>query len=148
MALWHIDYEFNLSFLVSLFKLFSLFMSYFLSSFDLTILNLFFVIATYDKLAMYGLRIHGCINDASHYVLYANIAVDKTQETIFQPFRATVQKFGTLLQVRSDFAAKHVLICEYMEEARVDTTNPFLVASSVHNHASILFLNAFHVPTF
>ena len=65
MALWHIDCEFNLSFLVSLFELFSFFMSYFLLSFDFTILNFFLVIAAYDQVAMYGLCIHGCI-DASH----------------------------------------------------------------------------------
>ena len=97
---------------------------------------------------MYGLCIHGCIDGASHYVLYANVARDKTQETIFEPFRATVQKFGTPLRVRSDFAAKHVFICEYMEEAWVDTRNPFLVGSLVHNQVSIIFLYAFHVSIF
>ena len=93
---------------------------------------------------MYGLRIHGYIDGASHYLLYANVVADKTQETIYEPFRAAVRKFGTPLRVRSNFAAKHVLIREYMEEARVDTRNPFLVGSSVHNQVSIVFLTTFH----
>ena len=97
---------------------------------------------------MYGLSIHGCIDSASHYVLYANVATDKTQETIFQPFRATVQKFGTPLRICSNFVAEHVFICEYMEEAQVDTRNPFLVGSSVHNQISSVFFNAFHVSVF
>lgn len=120
-------------------------MSCFLSNVEFTILIYFLCIATYDKLAMYGLRIHGCIDGASHYVLYAKVATDKTQETIFEPFRVAMQKFGTPLRVRLDFAAEHVLIREFMEEARVDTRNPFLVASSVHNQVSIVFLNAFLV---
>lgn len=149
MALWHIDCEFNLHFLIYLFNLFSLFiMSCFLSNVEFTILIYFLCIATYDKLAMYGLRIHGCIDGASHYVLYAKVATDKTQETIFEPFRVAMQKFGTPLRVRLDFAAEHVLIREFMEEARVDTRNPFLVASSVHNQVSIVFLNAFLVAIF
>ena len=97
---------------------------------------------------MYSLRIHGCIDGASHYVLYANVAKDKTQETIFQPFKAAVQKFGTPLRVRSDFAAEHVFVYEYIEEARVDTRHLFLVGSSVHNQVSSAFLNAFHVSMF
>ena len=97
---------------------------------------------------MYNLCIHGCIDSASHYVLYANVAIDKTQETIFEPFRAVVSKFGTPLRVRFDFAAEHVFICEYMEKARVDTRNPFLVGYSVHNQVSIVFLYIFHFPIF
>ena len=97
---------------------------------------------------MYGLRIHGCIDDASHYALYANVAGDKTQKTIFEPFSATVRKFSTPLRVHSDFATEHVFICEYMEEVRMDTRNPFLVGSSVHNQVSIVFLYAFHVSIF
>jgi hypothetical protein len=88
---------------------------------------------------MYGLRVHGCIDGASHYVLYAKVASDKTQETIFEPFRAVVDKFGTPLSVHSDFALEHVLIRQFMEEARADTRNPFLVASSVHNQVRVCF---------
>jgi hypothetical protein len=54
---------------------------------------------------MYGLRIHGCIDGASHYIVYAKVAPNKTQETLFEPIFAFVQKFGVLLRVRSDFAA-------------------------------------------
>lgn len=37
------------------------------------------LLTAYDKLAMYGLRVHGCIDGASHYVLYAKVASNKTQ---------------------------------------------------------------------
>ena len=87
----------------------------------------------YDKLAMYGLRIHGCIDGASHYVLYAKVASNKTQETIFEPFQRVVEKFGAPLRVRSDFVVEHALIRRLLEEARPDIRNPFLVGSSVHN---------------
>ena len=89
--------------------------------------------AAYDKLAMFGLRIHGCIDGASHYVLYAKVAADKTQETIFQPFLEAVQKFGPSLRVRSDFAVEHVLILRHMLEVWARTRNPFFVGSSIHN---------------
>ena len=82
---------------------------------------------------MYGLRIHGCIDGASHYVLYAKVAPNKTQETLFEPFLVAVERFGSPLQVRSDFDAEHALICRHMEGIRVGTCNPFLVDSSVHN---------------
>lgn len=82
---------------------------------------------------MFGIRIHGCIDGASHYVLYARVASNKTQETLFKPFFAVVQKFCPPLRVRSDFAAEHGLIKRYMEEVRPATRNPFLVGSSVHN---------------
>ena len=82
---------------------------------------------------MFGLQIHGCIDGASHYVLYAHVASNKTQETLFEPFSAAVQKFGPPLWVRCDFAAEHSLIKRYMEEVRPETHNPFLVGSSVHN---------------
>jgi hypothetical protein len=82
---------------------------------------------------MFGIRIHGCIDGASHYVLYARVASNKTQETLFEPFSAAVQKFGPPLRVRSEFAAEHALIKRYMEEVRPATCKPFLVGSSVHN---------------
>lgn len=82
---------------------------------------------------MFGIRIHGCIDGVSHYVLYARIASNKTQETLFEPFSAPVQKFGPPLRVRYDFATEHALIERYMEEVRPATRNPFLVGSSVHN---------------
>jgi hypothetical protein len=88
---------------------------------------------------MYGLCVHGCIDGASHYVLYAKVASNKTQETIFKPFKATVEKFGTPLRVRSNFASEHVLIRQFMEEAWADTRNPFLEASSVHNQVRVYF---------
>ena len=56
-----------------------------------------------------------------------------------------MQKFGTPLRVRLDFAAEHILIREFMEDTRVDTRKFILVTSSVHNHVSIVFLNAFLV---
>jgi len=59
---------------------------------------------------MYGLRIHGCIDGASHYVLYAKVAANKTQETLFEPFLAAVNKFGSPIRIRSDFATEHALI--------------------------------------
>ena len=65
---------------------------------------------------MFGLQIHGYIDGASHYVLYARVASNKTQEMLFEPFSTAVQKFGPPLQVRSDFAAKHSLIKRYIEE--------------------------------
>lgn len=123
-------------------------MSCFLSNFEFTILTYFFCIASYDKLAMYGLHIHGCIDSTSHYVLYTKVAADKTQKIIFEPFGVDVQKFGTSLRVRSYFVAKHVLIREYMEEAWVDTRNPFLVVFSVHNQINIVFPNVFLVAIF
>ena len=95
----------------------------------------------YDKLAMYGLRIHGCIDGASHYVLYAKVASNKTQETIFEPFRRVVEKFGAPLRVHSDFAVEHALIRRLMEEARPDIRNHFLVGSSVHNQVRSCFLS-------
>ena len=82
---------------------------------------------------MFGIRIHGCIDGASHYVLYAHVASNKTQETLFEPFSAAVLKFGPPLRVRSDFATEHSLIKRYMEEVRLEIRNPFLVGSSVHN---------------
>ena len=82
---------------------------------------------------MYRLRIHGCIDGASHYVLYAKVAPNKTQETLFEPFLAIVERFGSPLQVRSDFATEHALIRRHMEGIRVGTRNPFLVGSLVHN---------------
>jgi hypothetical protein len=82
---------------------------------------------------MFGIRIHGCIDGASHYVLYAKVASNKTQETLFEPFSEAVQKFGAPLRVRSDFASERALIRRYMLEVRPGTQNPFLVGSSVHN---------------
>lgn len=82
---------------------------------------------------MFGIRIHGCIDRASHYVLYARVASNKHQETLFEPFSEAVRKFGPPLRVKSDFAAEHALIRKYMLEVRSGTRNPFLVGSSVHN---------------
>jgi hypothetical protein len=79
---------------------------------------------------MYGLRIHGCIDGASHYVLYAKVAPNKTQDTLFEPFFAAVQKFGVHLRVRSDFAAEHALIQRFMLEVQPVTRNPFICAQS------------------
>lgn len=89
-------------------------------------------IDSYDKLVMFGIRIHGCIDGASHYVLYARVASNKHQETLFEPFSEAVQKFGPL-RVRSDFTAENALIRRYMLEVRSGTRNPFLVGSSAHN---------------
>ncbi|KAG0572453.1 hypothetical protein KC19_VG096500 [Ceratodon purpureus] len=83
-------------------------------------------IDSYDKLAMYGLRAHGCIDGASHYVLYGKVASDNTQETVFEPFRRAVEKLGAPLRVQSDFASKHALIRQLMEEIRADTRKLFL----------------------
>jgi hypothetical protein len=91
------------------------------------------VTAAYDKVASYGLRVHACIDGASHYVLYAKVAIDKRAETIYKPFAVAVQKFGLSLRVRSDFASEHVLIREHMERGHLDATNVFLVGSSVYN---------------
>ena len=89
----------------------------------------------YDKLAMFGIHIHGCIDGASHYVLYAKVASNKTQETLFQLFFEVVQKFGQPpLRVRSEFTSEHALIRRYMLEVRSGIQNSFLVGSSVHNH--------------
>ena len=97
------------------------------------------LLTAYDKLAMYGLRVHSCIDGASHYMLYAKVASDKTQETLFEPFRGVVEKFGAPLRVRSDFVSEHALIRQLMEEVRADTRNPFLVGSSVHNQVKDSF---------
>ena len=70
---------------------------------------------------MFGIRIHGCIDGASHYVLYARVASNKHQETLFEPFSKAVHKFGPLLRVRSDFAAEHALIRRYILEVRSGT---------------------------
>lgn len=130
MALWHIDCKFQqpriLSFVyfiikVKVIEIFALF--------D----KIVYLLLAYDKLAMYGLRVHGCIDGASHYVLYAKVASDKKQETILEPFRRALERFGAPLRVRSDFASEHTLIRQFMEEARPHTRNPFLVGSSVHN---------------
>jgi len=48
---------------------------------------------------MYGLWVHGCIDGVSHYVLYAKLAWNRFQETIFEPFRLVVTKFGAPLGV-------------------------------------------------
>jgi hypothetical protein len=88
---------------------------------------------SYEKLVMFGIRIHGCIDGASHYVLDARVTSNKTHGTLFEPFSEAVQKFGPPLRVRSDFAAEHALIRRYMLEVRSGTRNPFLVGSFVHN---------------
>ena len=93
---------------------------------------------------MYGLRVHGCIDGALYYVLYAKVASNKTQETIFEPFRGAAEKFGAPLQLHSDFALEHALNCRSMEEAQAYTRNPFFVDSSVHNQINGCFL-CFHV---
>lgn len=83
---------------------------------------------------MYRFRVHAAIDGASHYVLWAQVAPNKTKEVIYEPFRLAVQKFGVPLRVRSDFASEHVLIKQYMETTRPNhPQNPFLVGSSVHN---------------
>ena len=74
-------------------------------------------------------------------MLYAKVASNKTQETIFEPFRRVVERFGAPLRVRSDFAVEHALIRRLMEEARPDIRNPFLVGSSVHNQVRSCFLS-------
>lgn len=92
------------------------------------------VVAAYDKLAMYGFRVHAGIDGASHYVLWAEVAADKTSDTIYKLFASAVQKFGLPLRVRSDFASEHTLIRQHMEAARPNAPrNPFLVGSLVHN---------------
>ena len=64
---------------------------------------------------MFGICIHGCIDGALHYVLYARVASNKSQETLFKPFSEAVQKFGRPpLWVRFDFASEHALIRKYM----------------------------------
>ena len=74
------------------------------------------------------------IDGALHYVLYARVASNKTQETLFEPFSKAVQKFGgPPLRMRSDFASEHALIRRYMLKVRFETRNPFLVGSSMHN---------------
>jgi hypothetical protein len=85
---------------------------------------------------MFGLRVHGCTDGASHYVLYTKVANVKTWETIFEP---DVHKFGGPLRVKSDFASEHVLIRQLMEQVRPETRNPFLVGSSVHNQVREIF---------
>ena len=83
---------------------------------------------------MFGIRIHGCINGAFHYVLYAKVASNKIHETLLESFSEVVQKFGEpSLRVRSDFASRHALIHKYILEVRSRTQNPFLVGSFVHN---------------
>ena len=155
MALWHIDCKSHqqLVFYFLIFFINIIFLLSFLSCivkvciFDfsksvfLFIFQHYFMSTAYDKLAMYGLRIHGCIDEASHYVLYAKVASNKTQETIFEPFRRAMEKFGAPLRVRSDFAVEHVLICRLMEEAQIDIRNLFLVGSSVHNQVRSFFLS-------
>lgn len=49
---------------------------------------------------MYGFRVHAAIDGASHYVMWAQVAPNKTKEVIYEPFRLAVQKFGVPLRVR------------------------------------------------
>jgi hypothetical protein len=65
----------------------------------LLFLTLHCLLTTYDKLVMYGFWAHGYIDDVSHYVLCVKLASNKFQETIFEPFRLVVTKFGALLGV-------------------------------------------------
>jgi hypothetical protein len=90
-----------------------------------------YVLISYDKLVMYGFWVHGCNMDSvSHYVMYVKVVLDKAQKTIFEPFKVVVSKFGTPLWVWLDFAIfEHAFICQLMEEAQLETRNPFLVGS-------------------
>jgi hypothetical protein len=92
------------------------------------------IFAAYDKLQNYGFRVHRAMDGASHYVLYAEVAANKTSETLYKPFAEAVRRFGNPLCVRSDFAAEHTLIRQHMLAACPGgPRNPFLVGSSIQN---------------
>ena len=74
-----------------------------------------FIFLAYDKLVNYGFCVHAKIDGASHYMLWAKVALDKKKTTIFEPYVRTMEKFGCPLRIRSDFAKEHVLIKEHIE---------------------------------
>jgi hypothetical protein len=93
----------------------------------------------YDKLVMYGFHKHGGIDGASHYVLWAKVALNqKKKETKFEGYVFVVQKFGPPLWIRLDFAIEHILIKDHIEVARVGIRNPCNY-QFIYKKSSIIF---------
>jgi len=94
----------------------------------------------YDKSVMYGFHKHGGIDGASHYVLWAKVALNpKKKETNFEGYVFVVQKFGPPLWIRLDFAIEHILIKDHIEVARVGIRNLCIISSFTKNQ--VLYFN-------
>ena len=91
------------------------------------------IFVAYDKLVNYGFRVHAKIDGASHYMLWAKIALDKKKTTIFELYVRVVEKFGCPLQIHSNFAKEHVLIKEHIGRERAGTQVPYIMGSFVRN---------------
>jgi hypothetical protein len=91
--------------------------------------------AAHDKLAQWGIRIHGAIDGGTHYVVYMIVCLNKLSEKNYEPYQSAVNKFGHPLMLRSDYASEHVLIKEDIERARPNT-RAFCTGPSTHNQVT------------
>ena len=89
--------------------------------------------AVYNKLVPWKIRLHGCIDGGSHFVVWAKVATNKRAETIFAGYEEAVGKYGHLLRIRSDFASEHVLVEQDITHTRLGVYRSYLTGSSVHN---------------
>lgn len=69
-----------------------------------------FMCVAYDKLAKWGIKMHTGIDRGTHFVLWACIAMDKRQITIYDAYADAVRRYGRPLRVRSDFAVEHNMV--------------------------------------
>ena len=94
----------------------------------------------YDKLSLYGVRIHGAIDVGSHCIVYMVVSLDKRASTIYKAFSAATSLFGRPRRVRSDFAAEHELVALDMERHWPDADRPpFIAGVSSHNVVRLRF---------
>ena len=93
--------------------------------------------AMYNKLVPWKIRLYGCIDGGSHFVVWAKVATNKRVETIFAGYEVAVGKYGHPVRIRSNFASEHVLVEQDITCARPGVYRSYLTRSSVHNQVCL-----------
>ena len=66
-------------------------------------------------------------------MLWARVAMDKQQTTIYNTYADVVRRYDRPLQMRSDFAAEYNTVGTDMRRGQPNIFRPILCGSSVHN---------------
>jgi hypothetical protein len=73
-------------------------------------------VAGYEKLKMYGIYVHGCVDGGSNFIVYMFATTNKKAASLWLPYAAAVAQYGRPLRLRADMALEAVPIGQDMLE--------------------------------
>jgi hypothetical protein len=88
-----------------------------------------------DKLAPYGLYIHGCVDGFSRYTIWMNVSsTNKDPSVIGGYYVKAIGELGKCpLLIRSDRGTENTLVCDIQRDLRGDSQAAFLYGQSTTN---------------